>query len=122
MCHYDFTPPSVTATLKTTLLLLQTEEICCELHKSFSQRVISTCIVQLLVRRGIGEESRSNYSILGWLSLIQLAVAFLHQSYKLYQQHNRNTRKTNSQGQSYKEFTSTRFRTDLTSFVMSKVL
>ena len=63
-------------------------------------------IKQLLVRRGIGDESKSNYSILGWLSLIQLSVAFLHQSFKLYQQHTTKTSRSPShKAPSYQELT-----------------
>ena len=115
---------SITARFKTTYYYYKqkkcfVEEIWFQVTCVFF-RANNKCmfIIQLLVRRGIGEESRSNYSILGWLPLIQLAVAFLHQSYKLYQQHNRNTRKTKSQGQSYRESTSTRYCTVLSSFAM----
>ena len=66
------------------------------------QKTRFVCFEQLLARRGMGDEARSNYSILGWLSLIQLSLAFLHQSYKHYQQHRTNTNKSTSQT-SYQE-------------------
>ena len=123
VCHYDLAAPLGNCeTIKQHCYYQQKKYVVLSYTSFFQANNKYMFIVQLLVRRGIGEESRSNYGILGWLSLIQLAVAFLHQSYKLYQQHNRNTRKTNSQGQSYQESTSTRFRTDLSSFVMSKDL